>query len=71
MTRYQLTIVKIEPNPLYDEEKALAAQERQSNGYNYGPGYNVPPENQTRQLEVTLTEMEMDAIKHAVMEVWK
>ena len=71
MTRYQLTVVKIEPNPLYDEEKATEDQARRAGGYNYGPGYNVPPESHTRQLEVTLAEMEFEAIKRAVMEVWK
>lgn len=68
---FRMTVTKVEVNPQYDEQKAQEASRRACGGYNYGTPYNEAPTIETQQLEVVLTPEEYEAVKRAVMEVWK
>lgn len=67
---YRLSVVRVEPNPNFDAEK-----ERERRRYApamYGPEDAGQPQTvETRSLDVVLTEGEYEAVKHAVLEIWK
>jgi len=70
MTTYRLTVVRVEDNPDYDAEKALRSTARL---LQYGPIHEPTPAptQDTRVLEVVLTEEEYRAAKKAVLETWQ
>ena len=61
MGDYRLTVVMIEANPEFDAEKARTS-------YNY---YSVSSTIEVRRLEVVLTEAQWEAVKQAVLGLWK
>jgi hypothetical protein len=64
MSEYVLTVRRVDPNPSYNPKEVEK--------YERWPNAVLPTTTiDTRVLEVVLTDVEWEAIKHAVLEVWK
>lgn len=68
MIYYDLCVTKVEPNPDYDKQYKEYQEMSRYGGYQS----NAPqPEREMREIKARLTEMEYEAVKRALLEVWK